>query len=82
MSELFTSLGQDIGWAMKRTKDGHGVRRRIWPEGLHLVYMDNGPGSPVHGLDRMLLISSGPETYAAWAPTHADILAWDWEVKQ
>ena len=70
---------RDFGWALRAMKNGHRVRRTGWrPPRDWWVWIETptegGPfGWPVFG-------KNWTDGTVAWAPTHADLLAEDWEL--
>lgn len=69
----------DIGWAVTAMERGERVRREGWrpPRGWWVAIAFPADGRTV--TDWPFFIKHWTDGTVAWAPTHADLLAKDWE---
>lgn len=69
----------DFGEALRIVKDGRKARRRDWapPRGWYIELIPPVPGSS--DVDWPYLAKAWSDGMVAYAPTHADLLADDWE---
>lgn len=69
----------DFGWAIKAMKNGHTVRREGWRAPRNWwVYLQHP--SEHSDVEWPYLVKNWTDGTVAWAPTHADLLAEDWEL--
>jgi len=63
-----------IGWAMNAIRSGHPVRRRDWPDGMRLCYVEAQAPAQAYVA---LILPDGSST--PWACTNNDVLATDYD---